>query len=336
MSEASALRAAAAWLAGPVSLTPLGAGHINDTWLVQATAGRFVLQRLNAAVFPRPDLVAASVARVVQHLAGKPRVRVPALCRSGAGAHWHEDSRGAIWRLWEYVAEARAPERLRSPAEAVAAGAAFGRFQLALRDLPGPVPDPIPGFLRLARYLRELDATVTAGLPGGAAAGLLERVERRRWLADCFVGTDRLIHGDCKIDNLLFHPHRAEVLAIIDLDTVMSGHWGWDFGDLVRSAAADGERVSVERFAAIARGFLRSGALQDSGAGPELADDLVLAPRYVTLMLGVRFLTDHLRGDRYFKVSARGDNLSRAARQLALLEDMERREPALKAAARSA
>lgn len=329
----AARQAVSAWLSGAVKLSPLGEGHINDTWLVESSRGRFVLQRLSAAVFPQPREVARKVAHLVHHLGGRRDVVVPALAATSAGAAWHEDARGAIWRLWEFAAGTRTLERLTSIDQGVAAGAAFGRFHLALENLPGEVADPIPGFMRLPLYLDELDAAVAEHRTDRGSEAALSIVEPRRDLAHSFSDRDRLIHGDCKINNLLFHDDRDEVAGIIDLDTVMVGNWGWDFGDLARSAAADGERVSVERFAAIARGFVGSGAVARHG---ELVDALVLAPRHLALMLGVRFLTDHIRGDRYFKVRSRGDNLARAAEQLALLQDMERRERALHAAARRA
>lgn len=335
MIDAAARRAIGAWLAGPVTLSTLGDGHINDTWLVERQGERFVLQRLNPTVFPQPRSVARTVTRVTTHLASDRRVRVPGLHPTAAGGSWHEDQQGHVWRLWEFVSGSRTVERLTED-QAHAAGEAFGNFQIALRGLPGAVPDPIPQFLRLPHYLAELDAALAADLPAADAAGLVALVEARRGLANRFAAAQRLIHGDCKINNLLFHRDGPGVAAVIDLDTVMCGHWAWDFGDLVRSAAADQRAISLPRFAAITRGFVGSGALDDVARGPELVEQLVHAPRYLALMLGVRFLTDHLRGDRYFKVRYRGENLARAKHQLALLEDMERQESAMTAAARRA
>src|SRR5690606_17090757 len=111
---------------------------INDTWLVERPDGmRFVLQRLSAAVFPDRRQVAEKVARVVQHLRDRGDVRVPALLPAG-GQPWYEDADGTLWRLWEFVAEARTLQRLATAAQGRAAGAAFGRLQRALADLSGP------------------------------------------------------------------------------------------------------------------------------------------------------------------------------------------------------
>lgn len=317
------------WLDGEVSVSLLGQGHINDTWRVQGAGATFVLQRVSRAVFPRPDAVMENVALVVEHLSRQGRTRVPALIPTLEGAAFTHDPDGGIWRLWEYVGGTRTLASLSNAEQARAAGDAFGRFQRDVAALAGRLHQPIPGFLRLGHYLALLDDAVEAGPPGAEAEALLQRIGARRDLAGHFDGADRPIHGDCKVDNLLFHAGRDDVAAVLDLDTVMMGHWAWDFGDLVRSAAADSAAVNVERFAAIARGYLGSGALARDAV---TAADLVLAPRHVALMLGVRFLTDHLRGDRYFKVAARGDNLVRATRQLDLLEDMERRESAMLAA----
>lgn len=326
MSDA-ARRALAAWpaAADAAVLSPLGNGHINDTWLVESAGSRFVLQRISAAVFPDPRGVADKVARVVSHLRSGRWVNVPHLLPTAAGNLWQEDA-GGVWRLWQFVAGGRTLERLTEPAQAEAAGAAFGHFQRALADFGAGVADPIPGFLRLQHYLAELDTVLAAAATDRTVEDLLAAVAARTDLRGLFEDRDRLVHGDCKVNNLLFRTDSAEVLCVLDLDTVMYGHWAWDFGDLARSAAARGERFDVALFAAAARGFTAAAGI------PVDRDALLLAPRYVALMLGVRFLTDHLRGDRYFKVTAPGDNLVRARTQLALLQDMESREADLRAA----
>jgi Ser/Thr protein kinase RdoA (MazF antagonist) len=321
----AARRALAAWFSGAARIDSLGAGHINDTWLVTAGTNRWVLQRLSERVFPDPVAVMGKVAAVVAHLRAAAGVRVPALLDSRAGDPFHFDDRG-VWRLWEFVAPTRTLQALAVPAQARAAGAAFGRLQRALADFPGEVADPIPGFMRLDHYLQALDRAV-AEQPLASAAEALREIDRHRPLAGAFSRRDRLIHGDCKVNNLLFEPHRSRVVAVIDLDTVMRGHWAWDFGDLARSAAAGPRGFSVPRYRAVVSGFLR---------GAEVTADveaLVLAPRYVTVMLAARFLTDHLQGDRYFKVAARGDNLRRAGEQLRLLRTMVASDAAMRAAA---
>ncbi len=330
MRAARARAAATAWF-GPsapaLSLAPLGAGHINDTWLLGVGSDRFVLQRVNERVFPDSRSVMQKVAAVVAHLTSSGRVPVPALVPTAAGLLWHEDPDQGVWRVTEFVAPARTLRALENPEQAEAAGRAFGAFQRALEDLPAAVPDPIPGFLQLRHYRAELEDAVAVTDPGPEVAAVLAALQSRMDLAGLFQRRDRLVHGDCKVDNLLFHAHSDEVVCVLDLDTVMVGNWAWDFGDLVRSAAATADGFDLLCYAGVVRGFFGSGA-----AAPDV-DAAVLAPRYVTLMLAVRFLTDHLRGDRYFKVDAPGDNLQRARQQLGLLEAMERLEARMRAVA---
>ncbi|MEQ8486655.1 MAG: phosphotransferase [Pseudomonadales bacterium] len=331
MIDPATVRAAAdVWRAAAgADIAPLGAGHINDTWLVSGPDGRWVLQRLNGRVFPDPVAVMEKVAAVTAHLRAGGQVRVPMLIETVDGAPFHVHD-GEVWRLWEFIAGTRSLGTLTGTRQAEAAGQAFGALQQALSGFAAPVPDPIPGFMQLDHYLALLDAAVAAQGATGAAAAALAEIDARRDLAGLFADRDRLVHGDCKVDNLLYRHRGDEVVAVIDLDTVMRGHWAWDLGDLARSAAATADGFSPEQFAALVRGFRR-------GVEAALAAEaLVLAPRYVTVMLAARFLTDHLNGDRYFKVAARGDNLRRAREQLALLAGMERQARAMRRAAEAA
>tara|TARA_B100000315_G_scaffold113616_1_gene104155 strand:- start:3517 stop:4488 length:972 start_codon:yes stop_codon:yes gene_type:complete len=291
-------------------LQPLGSGRINDTWLVPDES--VVLQRINQEVFHRPLQLMESVVRVVRHLNAGQSGWVPDLVPARSGAMFHEQGDG-VYRIWRFVQGVHA-SAVRTVADEMVmrhAGWAFGRTQVLLRDLPPPrLPDAIDNFLRLGCYLDEFDredATTLGDLPKALDAG--------RTLAEEFREPNGYIHGDCKIDNLLFNSEGG-VAAVLDLDTVMWGHWAWDFGDLVRSAAAREGRVSLPRFEALTRGYLEGvGEVRDPGM-------LAAAPRYVALMLAVRFLTDHLRGDVYFKVHAHGDNLARGKVQLKLLRSM--------------
>jgi len=316
-------------------IAPLGEGHIHLTWLVEpgtARAGRYVLQRISSVVFADPPGLMDKIVRIVGHVEMRAPGQVPQLVATRSGAWWHRDADGCCWRVWRHVEGARTLQVLTTPGQAEAAGRAFGQFQSWLSDLPGEVPDPIAGFMQLEHYLRRLDDVrdrVTAD-PATAAelASLLRVIDARRDLARTFGARNRFIHGDCKVNNLLFEQGGDAVVCILDLDTVMLGHWAWDAGDLVRSAAADATGFSLERFAAVVRGMREAGAIVAE------AEAWALAPRYVTLMLGVRFLTDHLEGDRYFRVHRAGENLERARTQFRLLAEFERHEAAMIVAAR--
>ena len=349
-----AVRAAVAagwWPAQDVR--PLGNGHIHQTWRVTADAAHpvLVVQRLAGSVFADPVGVTRKVAAVIAHLdtaraADQPALLppAPALVTTCAGQPVLQTDDGTCWRAFRCIEPARTLDALTHPQQAEAAGRAFGALQTALADYPDDVPDPIPGFMQFGHYLQRLDQAVASNpavAHGPRVQALLRVIDPRRDLAQAFAVRDRLVHADCKVNNLLFDPVRDDrVVAVLDLDTVMRGHWAWDAGDLLRSASAsppmavgagsDGPhwRVAppdIERFAAVVRGMRSTAAID---AAPE---DWVRAPCYVSAMLTARFLTDHLEGDWYFRVNAPGDNLDRAEAQCALLLGFEQAAPALKA-----
>ncbi len=302
-------------------------GHINDTWFITTDTGaQYVLQAINARVFADPRGVANNTQRVITHATQRASRLVPAFVAARDGRAWVEED-GAIYRMLGYVAGSSVDD-LRSVAQATAAGAAFGAFQRALADYDraGHVV-PIAHFHELDWQLDRFSNVLTQ--PTGArrtdAANEIDWVRRlRNEMAAAEAGPHGMIHGDGKVNNLIFDAADA-VRAVIDLDTVMWGALSWDFGDLVRSAAAlgpeDDEAItfSVDRFAALCRGYVR-------GTGDLMSEALRLAlpgaAAYMTFMLALRFLIDHLDGDRYFRVSYPGHNLVRARSQLRLLEQL--------------
>ena len=325
------------------ALSPLGSGRINDSYLVQGTSpqlapdrntvdaegttsqlagspqslqgsNRSVLQRVNPFVFPNPKLLMANVNRASAHLNAKRPGWTPALIPTRAGAsHIHLDS--GVWRLWSHAA-GRALAQLDNDQQAEAAGRAVGLTRRWLQDLPGPrLIEAIGGHLQLDHYLAAFDAGPNA------EPELHDFIDDRRHLAERFRERNGYIHGDGHLDNILFNKD-GNVAAVLDLDTVMWGHWAWDFGDLVRSAL--GGQAVPKRFAAVARGYLGEAHVQAS------VDELVMAPRYVTFMIGLRYLIDHLNGNRYFKVSAQGENRQRALDRFRLLEKLEAAERAFR------
>lgn len=301
-------------------LTPLGEGHINDTQLVVTdTSARFVLQRLSRSVFTDPGRVMANLVRVIDHFSRLGATLVPPLVPTASGAWAFVDDAGDWWRLWQYVAGGRSLSRTADPATCRSAGEAFGRFQRLLADLPGPALEPtIEGFLELDGYLTRFDAACSAADTQSAvtaACGGMGFVDAHRALAARFPRQQDLIHGDCKLNNLLFAAGSTDVLAVLDLDTVMTGHWAWDLGDLSRSVLMG---AMTDEIASVVLTAVVDGFAQGSGRRPDL-ETAVDATVYVAFMLGIRFLTDHLQGDRYFRVARRGDNLDRARAQFELV-----------------
>ncbi len=290
---------------------PLGGGIINDTFLVEGAEDKLVLQRINRIVFQDLELLMDNVARVSAHLGARRPGWTASLVPTAAGDSFARAGDEG-WRLWTWLPGAGALQVVETDRQAQVAGRGFGQTYHWLQSLPGPrLEDSIPGFLQLDRYLAEFDRST------GAPADLARGVDARRELAARFRSRTGYIHGDCRVEHLVLD-NAGEPAGVIDLDTVMWGNWAWEFGDLVRSMS--GEQPLASRFGAAARGYL------DEARVTATAEELVLAPRYTTFMLAVRFLTDHLQGDRYFKVAKRGENLSRAKAQFRLLEAMESME----------
>jgi hypothetical protein len=299
-------------------LQPLGSGHIHDTRLVAAQGERFVLQCVNEFVFQDGDLVMRQTERLLAHLGSAYQFTIPRLHLSRKGQS-SERLHGRLWRVWRYVENTTVVDPIRTTAQAHAAGQAFATLQQQLADLAPRLQETIPGFLQLGHYLTQFDE-VEALAPGP----LKRIVSQHRHLADQFVDRNAHIHGDCKINNLLFDDTGSHVAAIIDFDTAMYGHWAWDFGDLVRSMFFSRGGVDLDLYRASLSGFLEGCKPNDSRA-----TQFVMAPQYVAFMLGVRFLTDHLCEDVYFKVKKHGENLQRANEQFALQDDMVSHQAAI-------
>jgi len=322
-----------------------GGGHINESHVVTCRGSRdrpvrFFLQCLNRDVFPDPRRLMENVARVTAHLGGPLRL-VP----TREGTAFCEDDGGGVWRLYGFIEHAVTRVEPTGPADAERAGRAFGAFQRALADLPGPrLHETIPHFHDTPRRVDALERAAECD-PAQRVAGArreIAQVRARRDVAPILVQAatrgavpERIVHNDAKLANVLFDAASGEALCVVDLDTVMPGLALFDFGDLVRSMAvrtAEDERdvgrvrLEPELFEGVARGYLA--ALGDflTRAEREL---LVPAAQVIVFEQAVRFLIDHLEGDRYYRVARPGHNLDRCRTQLALLGALLERGRAL-------
>jgi hypothetical protein len=333
-----------------VEAVPLKRGHIHDTWVgtwrTREGVRRVVLQQVNTHVFRDPVVLMRNWLRVTEHVrAALARAGVPDLERrclraipTRSGAPFHTDKGGAVWRAFAFIEGARAVDVPESPAQAEQAARAFGAFAAQLADLdPAEIGESIPRFHDFAYRVANLEAAVAADAHG-RARGTAPEIERARRLAAEVEGAlasegasalpRRVVHNDCKLNNVLFDERTGEALCVIDLDTVMPGSVLADFGDLARTAACpapederDLARVEVDArlYEALVRGYL-------GGTGAMLAPVevalLPLAGPLIALETGIRFLTDHLSGDAYFRIHRPGHNLDRARVQLRLSEQL--------------
>jgi Ser/Thr protein kinase RdoA (MazF antagonist) len=320
--------AALAWSAG-AKLEPLGQGHIHETYrLTDPSHGTYVLQRINEAVYQNIGLLMAQTQLVLGTLADEPsyleQYQVPQLVPTKSGSFLFKQQIQGVttcWRMWGFVEDSRTCDPPENRQQIRLAAKAFGAYQRALETLaPHQLEHTIPNFLHMSAYLEQFDAVLgTADAEEiTQAQQWIRLVQSHRQWPEALTLPNALIHGDCKINNALFDSAGAQVLAIIDLDNNMRGHWAWDFGDLVRSVSYSRGGFDPEDYRACVDGFA-------AGKGQRELDStsLVQAPGYLAYMLGLRFLTDHLAGDRYFSVPGHGVNLQRAQEQFTLFQDFQ-------------
>jgi len=316
-------------------------GHINDTYIVSCDAtGRvkqYVLQRINRNVFHNPELQMENIGRVLNHLQARERDprRVLALVPTRDGAAFCKDNHGEYWRTYVYIENTKTCDVIDTPEQAYQAALSFGRFQNHLADLPEPrLRETIPDFHHTPKRFLAFEKTAADDPLGRSrdAGPEMELAYKHRGLAGVLTGLlergkvpERVAHNDTKINNVLFDSKTGEGLAVLDLDTVMPGLSLFDFGDLVRGSVSAGaeddedlSKVSVRLpiFEGLARGFLE-------GAGnvltkPERAH-LAVSAKILAYELGLRFLTDFLAGDVYFKTIRPQQNLKRCRTQFRLV-----------------
>lgn len=334
----------------PTGTERFGNGNVNDTFLVRAMEGvekRLILQRINGEVFPEPALVMENLRRFVDHASarlpaladGKRRPwQIPGLVQTKTGEDFFLDQGGAYWRLFAFIDKTRSLDTIETPSQAAEAGFALARFHRLVHDLPPELlADTLPGFHVTPLYIDHYDRV-------RARPGMKDSVDIRfchdfiarrrscaRVLEDAREKGDvvlRPIHGDPKLNNILFDEESDLAVSIIDLDTVKPGLIQHDIGDCLRSCCNPaGERGLLDRVRFdpdLCRIILRA-YLQE--AGVFLTDsDYRLLPAAIWLLpfeLGLRFFTDHLEGDLYFRTREPGLNLQRALVQFALVESIE-------------
>ena len=331
-----------------------GSGLINETYLCtfseRGGVRNYILQHINKSVFKRPDLVMENVATVTEHLQTRlrregvadPASVTPALVRSRDGRSHLVDGAGEYWRMFHFIETGEVFNIVRDAGHAYEVGRGLGRFQALVADLPpARLHDTLPGFHHTPRYLSLLDEAVRTDLHGRLAGARAEVafIQARRHLAPLL--TDhmesgripiRVVHNDPKANNVLIDRRTGKALCMLDLDTVKPGIVHFDFGDCVRSAAnpagEDARDLDSVAFDRARYDALREGYLSEASSFlvQQELDLLPLSVRVITFELGIRFLTDHLNGDAYFRSRFSGHNLHRARVQFRLLERMEEGE----------
>lgn len=325
----------------PLRVYADGNGHINTTYRVDTDTNRsYILQKLNTTVFHDPHGLMRNIADVTSFLSARvddPAREVLHLIGTVDGKPYLETENGEVWRLYDYVSNSVCFESADKNLF-YETGYAFGKFQGQLADFPAEtLTETIPNFHNTAKRYEAFDAILQAD-PLGRAAGVAPEIEfalsQREHACTLTRMTEsgelplRVTHNDTKLNNILFDAETRKALCVIDLDTIMPGLGIHDFGDAIRfgaNTAAEDEKdldkvhFSLELYEACTRGFLE--ACGDKLTETELAC-MPLAAKAMTMECGVRFLTDYLAGDVYFKIHRPEHNLDRCRTQFKLVREM--------------
>ncbi len=317
-----------------LSYKPFGNGHINDTYLLETVAEKYILQRVNKNVFRIPELVAnyEILFNAIDDYQKQKGIRLtPALYKTTSGKFHFIDKEGYAWRVAELLPDAVSHEIAKDPEISYQAAKAMGKFQLFLNTLPQQhFGDTIINFHDLPRRHKAFKESLTTADKERLekAKAEIKRSEEYIFIVEQFESAapdlpKRITHNDTKINNILF---TEDQILVIDLDTVMPGVIMHDYGDMVRtftSPAAEDERdpqkvvFRLDHFEALTKGYLEP--LKNDLTGIE-KETLLTGAKSIIYEQALRFLTDYLNGDIYYKTAYPEHNLVRTRTQIKLLE----------------
>lgn len=330
---------------------PYGSGHINDTFLLTfeiAEMGRLkvILQRMNKEIFTDPVALMENIMGVTSHLrkkiienGGDPDRETLNVIRTVDNMPYYKDSVGDYWRSYIFITDATSYDQVEKPEHFYESAVAFGKFQQLLADYPAEtLHETIVNFHNTKARFATFKKAVEEDVMGRAAyvqkeiQFVLDREDVANYLSELQENHEiplRVTHNDTKLNNIMIDNKTGKGICVIDLDTVMPGLAMHDFGDSIRfgaSTAAEDEQdlskvsCSMELFDIYAKGYIE-------GCGGKLTDrEIELMPmgaKTMTFECGMRFLTDYLQGDTYFKIHREGHNLDRCRTQFKLVADME-------------
>lgn len=321
-----------------VAIAPLGNGLINDTFRVATDSAAFVLQRINQHVFPNPERVMANMHKLGEHIQtqdpARVKLRIPAIISTNADQNLFKDETGQSWRALQLIQPAESREQLNRQTEAEQIGFALGHFHRLCSTLPSEqLHDTLPGFHMTPAYYQSYQRLMQQALRVQADAEFhycREFIEEFRPRIDSLEQakhqeklTERVIHGDPKLNNFLFVPDSDQIISLIDLDTVKPGLVHYDIGDCLRSCChiPEDNHFNLDRCRSILTHYLREAGEFFSAAD---YDYLYTAILLIPFELGLRFFSDYLDGNRYFKINEPQHNLRRAVALFQLCEDIAR------------
>lgn len=337
-----------------------GNGLINDTlagtFEVDGKRRRYVLQRINHSVFKDPVGLMANVERVCSHIRRKldddgvehiERRSLTLMHTTAGHSLYYNAGKDQYWRCYRYINHCTSYDTVSTEEQAFEASRKFAEFQKLVADMPGPrLIETIPDFHNTPKRFAALEQAIAADPCGRAKdcqaeiAFALARREMAAHLLNLHEAghiPERITHNDTKLSNVLICDMTGSGMCVVDLDTVMPGLSLYDFGDMVRTCVSPGEEdttdlstihVRLPMFEALARGFISE---LDGMLTPAEKANLAFAGKLLTFEVGIRFLTDHLLGDKYFSIKRPGHNIDRCRTQFKLVESIEENEAAMDA-----
>ena len=341
-----------------VSATRYGSGHINDTFLVKiqkedGTNGRAILQRMNTNIFTKPVELMENVLGVTSFLreriienGGNPDRETLTVIPTKEGSPYFVDSEGDYWRCYIFIEDATSYDKVENPEDFYQSALAFGNFQRLLADYPAEtLHETIQGFHDTKARFEVFKRAIADDVCGRAASVkeeidfYLSQEDTANVFGDMLAKGElplRVTHNDTKLNNIMIDDDTHKGICVIDLDTVMPGSMLYDFGDALRMGASTGAEDETDldkvwfdtgAYEAFAKGYL--GEVKDSMTDAEF-ELLPIAAKLMTYECGIRFLTDYLNGDTYFKIHREHHNLDRARNQFKLVADMTAKEDEIK------
>ena len=332
-----------------VSVGPHGSGHINHTFAVETAGGqKYILQKINTEIFKDVEGLMENVVNVTDYLrrqiakeGGDPERGTMRALPTVDGKYYFKDAEGGCFRVYRLIDDVISLDQAENEEALYASGLAFGRFQAQLADYPAQtLHETIPDFHNTPKRYQAFEKAVEEDCCKRAASAAAEIAFIKARKAQTEILTDllkagelplRLTHNDTKLNNVMLDGQSHKALCVIDLDTVMPGLSVHDFGDAIRfgaNTAAEDEQdldkvsLSLKLYEAYKKGFLEG--CQGSLTENEIRM-LPMGAKMMTLECGMRFLTDYLSGDTYFKVTREKHNVDRCRCQLALVADIERK-----------
>jgi hypothetical protein len=332
---------------------PCKIGHINETYTATYDQGgakvRYIHQKINQNVFKRPDQVMENLVRVTSHIRRKLVARgekeitrkVLGVIPSREGKPYYQAPDGDCWRTFVFVENTRTYEAAETPQQAFEAGKAFGNFQCLLADIDGPrLHETIPDFHHARKRFDAFNEAVAKDHFSRVASAKseIEFALKNEKLVDVLLKAhaagkipERITHNDTKFNNVMLDTNTGNQICVVDLDTVMPGLALYDFGDMVRTTTSptmedekDLSKVQLRlpMFEALARGYVESATFLTKTERSYLA----FAGKLITFVIGLRFLTDFLLGDTYFRVHRAEHNLDRCRTQFRLVDCIAKQE----------